>query len=108
MKNSFIQVLNLVNNLDKAQLLSLNKIIVTLVKQIESQERAKKAAEFKVGDLVYFNDGNQKKCSGVVITISTTSINIITADSQKFKVHPLALQLELKKAFLNPLDIFKK
>ena len=75
MKDSFAQVLNLVNNLDKAQLLSLNKIIVTLVKQMEYQEKDKKAAEFKIGDLVYFNDENQKKHSGMVITIRTTSIN---------------------------------
>ena len=74
MRDSFTKVLNLINNLDKSQLLSINKIIVTLVKQIELQENTKKASRFKIGDLVYFNDEHQKKWSGMVFKMALLQI----------------------------------
>lgn len=96
MRDSFTKVLSLINSLDKSQLLSLNKIIVTLVKQIELQEKVEKATGFKIGELVYFSDEHQRKWSGMVFKINAATIQIMTANSQKFNVNPSILQPELK------------
>jgi len=96
MQDNLTKVLKLINSLNKAQLLTLNKVIVTLIKQHQDTEIAEKSTEFRRGDIVSFVGDNNKKWVGVVLKVNLKSIQIITLDSYKFNVSPTYLKIEDK------------
>jgi len=75
-----------IENLSVKDLLELNKKIISRVKELRAQEQLKAAERFRVGEVVSFQDRDNGKITGIIISMRKTKISILTEDNEKWTV----------------------
>ena len=86
-----------INALSMDELLDLNKRIVSRLKEINAQEQAKAASQFRMGDIVSFvKTDDNIKVTGFILSIRKTKISILSETMKKWTVSPALLSLEQK------------
>ena len=92
---SMVDSIKIINGLNVDELIALNKMIVSRVKEIRREECVSKAQQFKIGDFVSFED-NAKRREGIVLGINQKTIKVFTTEELSWKISPAFLE-KIKK-----------
>lgn len=80
--------------LNVEELIELNKKIISRIKDLRAQEQLKVAAQFRIGDLVSFQNRDHLKITGVIISVRKAKISILTENNERWDVSPALLTPE--------------
>lgn len=80
-----------IKQLDEADLLMLNQLIVTRLKSIRQAQVVARLSDFAPGDRVGFQDRQGRYHRGRVARLNQKTITVITEDARQWKVSPMVL-----------------
>lgn len=88
---SMLESIKIINRLSAVELIALNEMIISRLKEIRREECAEKAQQFKIGDFVSFED-DAKKREGIVLKIHQKTIKVFTTEELAWKISPTYLK----------------
>lgn len=88
---AMVDSIEVINRLSARELIAINEMIISRLKEIRREECAQKAQQFKIGDFVSFED-DVKKREGIVLSIHQKTVKVFTTEELAWKVSPTLLK----------------
>ena len=88
---AMLDSIEVINRLSAVELIALNEMIISRLKEIRREECAQKAQQFKIGDFVSFED-DAKRREGIVLKIHQKTVKVFTTEELAWKVSPTLLR----------------
>ena len=88
---TMVDSIKMINCLSMEELISLNEMIISRIKEIRREESVEKAQQFKVGDFVCFQDETKKR-EGIILKINQKTIKVFTTEELSWNVSPRLLK----------------
>ncbi len=101
-----------ITGLSKSELIELHRMIGDRIHYLSEQENLTHLSKFKLGDIVYIQNGNSL-CGGIVTKVNQKTLTIQLTTGEAWRVSPSIVKkatspnkelLKLKEEFLNPQD----
>jgi uncharacterized protein YkvS len=101
-----------ITGLSKSELIELHRMIGDRIHYLSEQENLTHLSKFKLGDIVYIQNGNSL-CGGIVTKVNQKTLTIQLTTGEVWRVSPSIVKkatspnkelLKLKEEFLNPQD----
>ena len=95
-----------IDSLTEQELFELNIKIIERVKHLHQRKYIELASQFRMGDIVSFNDHDNKKIFGIITSIRKKSFSVLSEANQRWNISPHLLTPQ-EKAPEKLLKLFK-
>jgi hypothetical protein len=101
-----------ISSLSKSELIELHRLVVDRIRYLSEQEKLDHLSKFKIGDIVYIQNGTSLS-GGIVIKINSKTLTIYLTTGETWRVSPSIVKkaispnkalLKLQKDFVDSMD----